>query len=151
VAKKKTYTPRGAGANNSFRPRPAAAAAPAPAPSVPTPVAPMPSADDMVAVNAWLTDYYTQLEDIDFDTKFSKGQNDKRAVENRSASDDAMAARGIFRSSLRDAAVYDIEATRSLANTFLDTKLQEAVTQGTTRKGTLAQSKLAFETGMLAK
>ncbi len=127
-----------------------------PAPTAPATVQPFATADDMLAVNDWLTNFTTQMEDIDFgigqletDTKYQKGQNDRQAVENRSASDDAMAARGVFSSSLRDAAVMDVEATRSLANTYLDTKLAEAITTGTTRKNTLATAKTNFETGML--
>jgi hypothetical protein len=112
----------------------------------------------MVAVNDWLTQWQTTMEDIDtgidqatLDTNYQKQGNAKQATENRSASDEAMAARGIFQSSLRDAATYDIEASRALADTFLDSKLNAAVTAGATRKQTLATSKINFEAGMKAK
>lgn len=144
------------GQPNSFVVAPAPT--PEPAPAAPDVVLPFPTADDMIAVNNWLTDWTTQMEDIDFgisqqevDTKYQKGANDRQAVEDRTAADEAMAARGIFTSSLRDAAAMDIEATRALANTYLDNKLQEAITAGTTRKGTLATAKGNFETGMAAK
>lgn len=165
MAKIGTVIGTAAGAGGSFGQLTPFATAPAPTPVVveaapiaPEPVLPFPTADDMVAVNQWLTDFTTQMEDIDFgisqqevDTKYQKGANTRQATEDRSAADEAMAARGIFTSSLRDAAAMDIEATRALANTYLDNKLQEAVTAGTTRKGTLATAKGNFEAAMTAK
>jgi hypothetical protein len=139
-------------------PAPVPAPAPAPPPEAPVYVAPMPTADDLLSVNDWLTNWRTTMEDIDFsisqqglDTNAQKSANERQAVEDRVATDEAMAARGIFSSSLRDAAVYDVETTKALANTYLDAKLQEAITQGATRKQTLADSKTKFEQGMSAK
>jgi hypothetical protein len=132
-----------------------------PAPKPPAPpmlVDPFLPADDMLAVNDWLTNWSTQLLEIDtnidqlgIDTNYQKGQNNRAATVNRTAADDAMAGRGIFTSSLRDAAVYDIEASRALANTYLDNKLNEAVTTGASSKALLATAKVNFDAGMSAK
>jgi hypothetical protein len=130
----------------------------APPPQKPALVNAFATADDMAAVNDWLTNFTTQLEDLDYantqltlDTGYQKQQNNQAAVENRSAADEAMAARGVFSSSLRDAAVLDIEATRALNNTYLDNKLNAAVTAGAARKGTLATAKTKFDAAMAAK
>jgi hypothetical protein len=143
---------------------PAAPGVPAPGAAAPTPPAapklvdPFLTADDMLAVNDWLTGFSSQLLEIDtnianlgIDTAFQKGQNDRAATVNRTAADDAMAGRGIFTSSLRNAAVYDIEASRALANTYLDNKLNEAVTTGAASKALLATAKVQFDAGMSAK
>jgi hypothetical protein len=164
MAKKKTRlrgitSPGGTVAPRKTKPRKpkaapaaaAAAAAPA-APAAPTPVAGFNTGTDLAAINDFLTNYTTSLEDIDnqlntlgYDTKFQKTENDKDAKEATSGSADAMAARGMFQSSVKDAALYDIEAQRALSNKFLDDKLTQATLNAGTRKQTLAQSKKRFD------
>jgi hypothetical protein len=129
--------------------------APAPAPAAPTNVEGFLNGVDLQSWNDFMTNYQTSIEDLDnqlaslkTDTVFQKTQNDKGAKENTNESNDVMAARGLFSSSVKDAAVYDIEATRALSNKFLDDKMAEATLNAGTRKLTLADSKKRFDEAM---
>ena len=135
-------------------PKPAAA----PAPAQPVAVEGFLSGLDLQGFNEFMTNYQTSIEDIDnqlaglkTDTAFQKTGNNKAAKENTNESNDAMAARGLFQSSVKDAAVYDIEATRALSNKFLDDKLTESTLNAGTRKRTLAEGKKRFDEAMILR
>jgi hypothetical protein len=139
------------------KPRPAAAPRP-PAPAQPTNVEGFLTGVDLQQFNDFMTNFQTQIEDVDnqlaglkTDTTFQTTQNNKDAKGNTVESNDSMAARGLFQSSVKDAAVYDIEATRVLSNKFLDDKLNEATLNAGTRKRTLAEGKKRFDEAMLLR
>ena len=136
-------------------------AAPAPAPAAgqpggapvkPADVNPFFTPQDLQSINDFNTRYAIDLANIDFelgnlqsDTTYQKGNNDKQARENTAQAADQMAARGLFQSSVKDAALYDIEASRSLANKFLDDKLTAATLNAGTQKKILGDSKKRFD------
>jgi hypothetical protein len=61
-----------------------------------------------------LTDLQAQLKQAQIQHDYAATQNERSAVVNKAASDDNAAARGIFQSSVRDAATNDIEAQKAL-------------------------------------
>ena len=150
--------PKSRGIPNAAKPLPTPPTpAPAPPPA-PAKVDPFFTPEDLAAINAFTTDWATKMSDIDFgitslttDTNFQKGQNDQNAKVNTNEAGDVMAARGMFSSSVKDAAIYDIEAHRSLANKFLDDKLTEATINAGTSRTILADSKTGFDTAMVGK
>jgi hypothetical protein len=114
--------------------------------------------EDLAAINDFVTNFSTRLADLDagvrsleIDTSYQKGQNDKQAKVSANEATDIMAARGLYRSSVKDAAIYDIEAHRSLANKFLDDKLTEQRLNSGTQKQILADSKTRFDEAMKSK
>lgn len=136
----------------------APAAAAVPALPAPTPIPGFSTGADLAQINDFLTQYATSVEDIDnalsnqlSDTKVEKTKNDKNAKVGTVQTADEMAGRGIFQSSVKDAALYDIEAQRALSNKFLDDKMTQATLQAGTRKRTLAEGKKRFDTAMLLR
>ena len=113
---------------------------------------------DLQAINDFNTKYATDLSNLDFelgnlraDTTYQTTQNDKQAKENRAAAADQMAGRGLFQSSIKDAALYDIEASRSLANKFLTDKMTAATLNAGTQKKILGDSKKRFDEAINAQ
>ncbi len=134
-------------------PTPAEAATPAPPP--PAPVDPFFTADDLDAINQFGTDLATKLEGIDFglknaetDTTYQKTQTDDSAKKADAAAQDDAISRGIFRSSIKDATIHDIEAQRSLSSKFLDLKLTTSRLNAGTNKQILSNAKTDFDTNM---
>lgn len=116
------------------------------------------TADDLDAINQFSTDLQTKLEAIDTglknletDTTYQKSQNEESAKKGTSAAQDDAISRGIFRSSIKDATLYDIEAQRSLASKFLDDKLTAARLSAGTQKQILATAKTNFDSNMLKR
>jgi hypothetical protein len=75
-------------------------------------------------------EYESQLSDLDFqyqksvaDTTYQKGEITRGAVYGRRDASDELAARGLFRSSIRDGDLFDIDATAEIKKRFLDTSL----------------------------
>lgn len=138
--------------------KPAATAPAAGPPPKPALVDPFLTPEDMSAVNDFLTSWGQQNTSIDtnlrnqgIDTQYQETQNDNAAKANTAATADAMAARGLFQSSIKDASLYDIEAQRALANKFLDDKLTTATLDAGTQKKILGDSKTRFDEAMAAK
>jgi hypothetical protein len=143
-----------------------AGAAPAPAaagpvdtgPAAPVAVDPFFTPDDLLAISQFDTDLKTKLEAIDFDlgnletdTTLQKTNLEKDAKGSTAAAQDDAAARGIFRSSVKDASLYDIEASRSLSEKFLNDKLTAARTNAGTNKTILGTAKGEFDKAMAAR
>jgi hypothetical protein len=153
------YSTAGGVPSPAKKPAPAAAQRPStPAPAQPDPATPFWTADDLAAINAFNSEFATKLANFDFeignletDTRYQKGQLDTSAKENTAAVSDDAAARGIFYSSLKNAAVYDIEAQRKIQSTFLDSKLTAARLNAGTQKGILQTAKEGFDKAMLQK
>jgi hypothetical protein len=122
---------------------PAAPAPAAPAPAAP--VAPFLTAEDLFKHNdAWksygdqLAAIENELSDITTNTGFeigsfdaagnqtSQGQIDRNLQRNQSAASDNAAGRGLYKSSIKDAELFDLEATRNLRRTFLQGQLSAA-------------------------
>lgn len=128
--------------------------APAPDPSV----APFLTAEDMAAINEFTTDLGLQLADLDAQlgslesqTTYQKEQVARESVQQTAATQDNAAARGVFQSSIKDAAIYDIEAQKTLQQKFLDDQLTRTRLDAGTRKRILQDSKTQFDTAMVAK
>lgn len=100
-------------------------------PGVPTPtVQPFMTAEDMMAYAQARQQYEEGLFNLDYNyanqvtnATFEKEGIEKGRVKSKAESSDDMAARGLFRSSVRDADLFDIDATAEMRKTFLDTQL----------------------------
>lgn len=137
---------------NTAGPQPAAAQTLAP------PISPFLNADDLTALANFNADFATKLGDIDkslgdlgADTSYQKTQTDTTAKENTAGTQDAMIARGLFQSSVKDAALYDIEAQRTLQQGYLDDRLTRATLDAGTQKKALGDWKTAFDTAQNVK
>lgn len=114
-------------------------------PGVPTPpVDPFLTPDQIItqaqargAFETGTQDVDNQLKNMSTDNDYQKGQLDKGAVQASAAENENAISRGLFQSSIRDAELFDIEATKSLRKQHLDDALNLAVSQGETRKKTL--------------
>lgn len=140
--------PGGWGANYPWNKKPAAAAQPT-ASAQPAAAAqparertkPFLTADDQAQFDGMIQEWLAKLQDIDSqlaqmtsDTTYQKTQGNKAATANKAQASDDAAARGLFQSSIRDAALYDIEAQRTLQQKFLDDRLTAAHTDASNKK-----------------
>lgn len=108
-------------------------AAPAPAPAAPPRLAPFLTPEQTIDRAQFDYSLATdeagvrrQLTDLTTDTNYQKAQLDEVWKHNTGATNDDAAARGIFQSSIRDAALDDLKRTRDTAKSLLDTKLHTA-------------------------
>lgn len=116
------------------------------------------TSEDLLQISQFTTDLRTKMADIDREladlgaqTTLDKTNNEKGAKESTAESTDSMISRGLFQSSVKDAALYDIEATRKLQETFLTDRLTRATLDAGTRKKILADSQTGFNTYMAGK
>lgn len=107
----------------------------------PPPIAPFLTADDILQVanlnfNSANSeaDVNRQLSDLTTDTKYAKTQNEDVARKNTAAAAENAAARGIFQSSIKDAALYDIAAQKAIRQGQLDDHLHTAQVDADRRK-----------------
>ena len=98
------------------------------------PVAPFMSAADIsedadrqAGWDSELSSIQSGLDKLGAETNFQLGQLDKQRAQDLESSADNMASRGLFQSSIKDADLYDIEATSRLRKEFVDTQLKNAV------------------------
>lgn len=75
-----------------------------------------------------------QLEQMRAQTQYDTGQIDKSAKYASRDTNDAMAARGLSQSSIKDAEIFDIEATARTRKEFLNSQLALADAQGQAQK-----------------
>lgn len=114
-------------------------------PGVPSPtVDPFMTAEDIMDYANARNEYERGLHELDFtyanqvaQTGYEKEQISKGAAQSRSAASDDMAARGLFKSSVRDAELFDIDATAEMKKTFLDTQLNTLKLHTETEKARL--------------
>lgn len=128
-------------------------------PGVPTPpVQPFLTADDMMQLANAIHDFEINVHDIDsqlqtqkFNNEFDKTQIEDARKKGLSATDDSMIARGLFQSSIRDAELFDIEASARLRKNFLDDGLRIATTQAEQKKRMMQSSLDDFKRAMDVK
>lgn len=132
----------------------AAAASPPPTP----PVQPFLTPQDLQEVANFnfgnainMADIDRALTDLQTQTSYQKQQNDTEAKQVSNQTSDQMAGRGLFRSSIKDAALYDIQAQNTLRQKFLDDQLTTAVLDAQTRKDAIAAAQRAFQSAMDAR
>lgn len=98
----------------------------------------MQASDEQFNLESGLFDLDSALNKMRIDTDYSKSQITKSEGEAKSATVDNMIARGLFRSSVKDGEIYDIQATASMRRNFLDTTLNTAELETINRKGMMA-------------
>lgn len=81
-----------------------------------------------------LWDIDKQVADLRAQTGFELQQTEKGRKQNAGAATDNMAARGLSQSSIKDAELFDIEATARMRKDFLNSQLARAETDAGTRK-----------------
>lgn len=129
------------------QPAPAPSApAPAPGPAVPptievTPPPPPPldpffTPEDIQAMGEWMRNVGdnratvdSQLNTSRSDTTYQAGQLNQQAKHTASQAADNMAARGLFQSSIKDAALFDIEAQRATQEGYLNDRLKQITSE----------------------
>lgn len=99
-----------------------------------TPENSMASIDRESGVKNALWEIDKQLADLRATTGFEMQTNERAKVKNVTASADSMAARGLSQSSIKDAELFDIEATARMRKDFLQSALSRAETDAGTAK-----------------
>lgn len=126
-------------------------------PGVPTPtVNPYLTADDLMAYAEARKQYEEGLSLLDRElsesstnTNFEQAELKRNAVQGKVSSSDEFAGRGMFKSSVRDADLFDIDATAELKRQFLDTKLNTTKLNVEARKRSLQDWWSNPQTGFL--
>lgn len=97
--------------------------------------------DDLLSISQYETNEASQLADIDsalgaarIDREYQNTQLDDNFKQGQSRTMDDMAARGLFMSSVKDSAIYDLEATRSIQRNFLNDRFNQTLQEGARRK-----------------
>jgi len=128
-------------------------------PGVPNPtVQPFLTAEDMMAYAMARQQYEEGLHSLDANyetslitTGYEKENLEKGRVQGREESSDDMAARGLFRSSVRDADLFDIDATAEMRKVFLDTQLNTQKLNMETQKASMEANWKTYEEGVNQK
>lgn len=132
--------------------------APAAPPPAPKPIEPFFSADDLSSLAQFTQSFETQMADLDrafgdlkVQTTYEKTNVDREAKQGTASATDQMIARGLFQSSIKDAALIDIEAQRQLQQKFLDDRLVTAELDTSRKKKILQDGKTGFENALNLK
>lgn len=119
-------------------------------------VQPFMTAEDIMAYAEAKQAYENELHELDFNyatsvanTGYEKEQLTKGAVKGKDDTNWDAAGRGLFRSSIRDADLFDIDATAEMRKTFLDTQLNTLRLNTEARKFSLDQMWNNPETGYM--
>lgn len=138
-------------------PKAAAPAAPT-APVAPPQIMPFLTAEDLLGqigfdfTNAQsLADIDKTLADLSANVGMQRKQTDKQATQNKSEATDSSIARGLFRSSVKDAQIYDIEANRALQQQFFTDQLNNASLDADRRKRAIFDAQQAQQQAMALK
>lgn len=126
-------------------------------PGVPSPtVDPFMSAEDIMAYSQARQAYESQLNELDFNyansvanAGYEKDEITKGAIKGKDDTNWDAAGRGLFRSSIRDADLFDIDATAEMRKTFLDTQLNTLKLNTEAQKHSLDEMWNNPETGYL--
>ncbi len=128
-------------------------------PGVPTPkVDPFLTAEDLMAYAQARQQYEEGLLGLDqnyesqvINTGYEKEGIEKGRVKGRNESTEDAAGRGLFRSSIRDADLFDIDATAAMRSTFLDTQLNALKINTEAQKNTMAANWGRYQEGVNKK
>ncbi len=88
------------------------------------------------------------LEKLAADTTYQKQQLNKTSSENAARVNDNAIARGMFTSSVRDAELYDLEATKTIRSNFLDDQVKLTTLQTQSRKSEIAAHQTAYQNAL---
>lgn len=117
---------------------------------------PFMTAEDIMDYSNARSEYERQIHELDYgyeksvaDTGYEKGNITKAARQQSADSSDDFAARGLQRSSVRDADMFDIDATAEMKKAFLDTNLNTLKLHTDTEKERLRSAWEDPETGFL--
>lgn len=109
-------------------------------------ITPFMTADDMLSAGEAREKYAGTLNDLDYalsemrsSSAFDRAQSYKDQTAASARADSSAAGRGLFNSSIRDAALYDVDATAAVQRNELDRKLDTAALD-TQRQKLAAQS-----------
>lgn len=121
-------------------------------------IMPFLTADDLMTLNQFQTGNETSIAQIDAalaqqatDTAFQKTELDRSARKGSSETADQMAARGLFQSSIKDAALYDISAQKTIRQNLLDDQLHNAQLSAQRQKQIIQASIARMNAAMNAK
>lgn len=111
-------------------------------PGVPNPtIEPFFTPNDLLAINDFQTNESMQLSDLDASLDNARIERDYNLTQaadqykqNTAAATDEMIGRGLFSSSVKDAALYDMEATLGLQRTFLNDRFNQLLSDATAKK-----------------
>jgi hypothetical protein len=117
-------------------------------PGVPTPTpSPFWTPDDLLAINEYQTQESSQLAELDamlanarVNRDYELSQADDRHKHNIQAATEDMIGRGLFASSVKDSALYDLEATLGLQRTFLNDRFNQVANEAASKKDVLLGS-----------
>ena len=117
-------------------------------PGVPNPtVEPFFTPEDLLAINDYETNEAAQLADLNtmldrarIDRDYELTQAEDQHKKNVGVATDEMIGRGLFASSVKDAALYDLQATLGLQRSFLNDRFNQVVSEAATRKDLLLGS-----------
>lgn len=134
-------------------------------PGIPTPtIQPFFTGDDLLQINEFLADFNRQmgfgdtpgeldlqLDRARIDTDRQKKEFDRQAHEAKVQTTDEMIGRGLFRSSIRDADLADIDRANAARKQILDTALGRLTIDTDIQKRRLQESKRRFDEAMARK
>lgn len=147
------YTPPAAPAATASPPPSGPAQSTVPATPGPPSIAPFANAQDNIGLagatqnTALQTAQINQgVGDLAANTAWQVAQNDKTALRNTTDEKDVAASHGLFNSSIKDGALADIEAQRTIQNTFLTDALSRAQANAATNSGILSTGLTAYQT-----
>lgn len=130
---------------------PGAPGSPAPQPQMPV-IEPFMTADDLLLFGQTMADFDKELQDIDFglgelqaNTDYELANLERDAQEARTDTNDDMAGRGIFMSSIRDGEIFDIDATAAIRKNLLDTQLKTAILNANNRRNLINTARENFQ------
>jgi hypothetical protein len=116
------------------------------------------TAEDLMAYGDAHSKFRDTLNQLDFglenqriESEYEKSNLRKAAVESTVEANDELASRGLFHSSVRDAELYDINATSALRQNYLDRQLDTAQIQVQTQKVSAQNAWDDFQRGMNQK
>lgn len=111
-------------------------------------IQPFMKSDDMMALQEARSKMADTIANLDYDldteaseNEYERSEIDRSAIMGRSSVNDDMASRGLFNSSVRDAELYDIDATAGIRKNFLD-RTFDTLMMDTQRRKLAAQSAL---------
>lgn len=111
--------------------------------------------DDLSQIAQFVSDWEAKLQDLDFNleqsrinTDYQKGQSDKQAGEAKTATTDEMIGRGLFRSSIRDGELADIDRMNAARKALLDTSFANLQLYTDRQKRVLHDAKSRFDDAM---
>lgn len=119
------------------------------------PIQPFMTAEDLFSQGEAEYDFSSRMQQLDYEldklrseSEYEKSEIDRGALRSRTDANDLMASRGMFHSSVRDAELFDIDATAAIRKNFLDRELDSAALNTQTQKMAAQQAWDTFQSSM---